>query len=443
MAGPVPSMTCGGCGKLMAWKPEYVGKRLRCKCGFTMIGAPPAPAKAAVAVSKPRPATAARAAAPQSPPPPPPPAQDTSDDPFESLVAQAEEYALSEEAAKPSKQSKPAARQQTGAAGGAAVLVPASPVLAYARAVPRKMDDGSRDAMLKDIYIPLGLIVAGVLGRFTDASVHGLHNPLVMTVFVMITCTINLVLIFTALLIAVKLLDLGLGNIGPAMLKICAVALLPAAIGDMIRYYAFGFVAWGATLLMYYVLLYYLFELDGHEMRIVVAIIWLMQTWVSFIILALLFGAMGIGLRASPRGGLPLHGFQSGPARSLVANNGSAGDENAAPLDPDQTAAKEISDGTAVEFLKWIQPDTHTVMRGSRQTVLDQADKFYAAGAKRVWAMKIENRNSLEICHEMVIELPDTPINRRAVRKAVYGFDLPETAGDPDAGKRFIHLPID
>ena len=146
-----------------------------------------------------------------------------------------------------------------------------------------------------------------------------------MTVFVAITCTINLVLIFTALLFAVKLLDLGLGNIGPAMLKIAAVALLPAAIGDMIRYYTFAFVAWPMTLLMYYALLYYLFQMDGGEVRIVVAIIWLIQTWLGFLILGLLFGSMGLGLRGSAHGGsVPLG---SSGTRLVVSNGMSSSNE--------------------------------------------------------------------------------------------------------------------
>lgn len=77
---------------------------------------------------------------------------------------------------------------------------------------------------------------------------------------------------------------------------------------------------------------------------------------------------------------------------------------------------------------------------------LDQADKFYAAGAKSVWAMKIEKQPStdVEVCHEMVIELPDKPAARKAVRKAILGFDFSSSSGDGSEGsKRFIHLPLD
>lgn len=384
-------------------------------------------------------AAAKPVSAPKAPPAPPPPATAKADvDEFESLVAQAEEYAIAEEAAQPKAKPKPARPVAPAAA-------PMSPMLAYARAVPRKTDDAAESAMLHDVYIPLGLLVAGVLARYYDGYVRGLHNPAVNTVFVAITCTIDLVLIFAALLFAVKLLNLGLGNLGPALLKIAAVALLPAAIGDLIHYYTFAFVAWPMTLLMYYALLYYLFQMDGGEMRIVVAIIWLIQTWVGFLILAALFSSMGIGLRSSAH-------RTSAPGRlghgvsPLVFSGGSSSSSADQENSPDALAAAEIRDGTAVEFTQWIKPDSHGVIRGTRQMALDRANAFYAAGAKAVWAMRIQKINDqTEVSHEMVVELPDDPIKRQAVRKAIYGFDAPEPTDDSRGreGRRFIHLSME
>ena len=449
-----PKMSCGGCGKSVAWKPQYAGKRLKCKCGFVMVGPPAAPARvSSTPVKSPTTVASAPGSKAVSGPvqkavtaPPPPPKADEAGDDFEALLAQAEEYAVAEEATKPKPKPVRAVAIGASAGGAGAVALPASPMLGYARTMPRKPDEAAARGMLHDVYAPLGLLVVGVLVRFLDAHVRGLHDPAIMTAFVMITCTINLVLVFSALLIGVKLMDLGLGTIGPALLKIAAVALLPSAIGDITRYYTFGIVAWPMTVIMYYALLYFLFQLDGSEMWIVVAIIWLMQTWVSLLILALLFGVMGIGLRSSAHGGLSAAGPASSPTRMLFSGGGGASDREKLPPDPDQLAADEIRDGTAVEFTKWIKPDMHGVMRGTRQMALDQADKFYAAGAKSVWAMKIEKQSNtkLEICHEMVIELPDRPAAREAVRKAIYGFDFPSSSGGRSEGsKRFIHLPLD
>src|SRR4051812_3268206 len=44
-----PRITCSGCGKSYAWKPELAGKRVKCKCGTVMSvpdamdAAPPPP----------------------------------------------------------------------------------------------------------------------------------------------------------------------------------------------------------------------------------------------------------------------------------------------------------------------------------------------------------------------------------------------------------------
>ena len=326
-------MSCGGCGKSVAWKPQYAGKRLKCKCGFVMVGPPAAPGRVGSAPVK-TPTTVVSAPPAKSvAAPPPPPNTDEAGDDFEALLAQAEEYAIAEEASKPKEKPKPVRAVAVGAsAGGAgAVALPASPMLGYARTMPRKPDEAAVSGMLHDVYAPLGLLVAGVLANFLDARVRGLHDPAMMTVFVMITCTINLVLVFSALLIGVKLLDLGLGSIGPALLKIAAVALLPAAIGDIVRYYTLGIVAWPMTVIMYYALLYFLFQLDGSEMWIVVAIIWLMQTWISLLILGLLFGAMGIGLRSGARGGSVASGPASSPTPMFFAGGGGASDAEKPP----------------------------------------------------------------------------------------------------------------
>src|SRR5215212_3822194 len=37
--------SCDGCGKTYKWKPEFAGKKVKCKCGFVMT-APSAPPEA-------------------------------------------------------------------------------------------------------------------------------------------------------------------------------------------------------------------------------------------------------------------------------------------------------------------------------------------------------------------------------------------------------------
>src|SRR4051812_38319331 len=44
--------TCESCGKSYKWKPEFAGKKVKCKCGFVMT-APKAPKRAAPPPPKP------------------------------------------------------------------------------------------------------------------------------------------------------------------------------------------------------------------------------------------------------------------------------------------------------------------------------------------------------------------------------------------------------
>ena len=101
----------------------------------------------------------------------------------------------------------------------------------------------------REMVLPSGLIAIGLVLTFVEARLFlGNWNPIALVAYVAITTVINLAMIFAALLLTARLLDLGLGEIGPALLKIAAVAILPSAVGGIIReglspfggYLAFG-----------------------------------------------------------------------------------------------------------------------------------------------------------------------------------------------------------
>jgi hypothetical protein len=435
-----------------------------------MVGPPAAPASVSAQPARAAATTVTRPAAqpkPAAPPPPPAPAPDSGGDDFAQLMAEAEEYALAEE---PKLTQKPKARtagraaapgagmvslaaQINGPGGVATAAVPSgapSAFLPYARAIPKRTDEATAESQIRDLYAPLGLIVAGVLVYFLDAYIRHLHNPVMMSVFVIVTCMINLIMVGTALMIAVKVAGLGLGNIGPAILKIIAVAILPSAIGDIIGFYTFGIASLGVSLLLYYVAVYCLFDVDPQETYIVTGTIWVVNILANFLLLAVLFSAIGVGAARSnsfASSGSGSSGSGSGGASQFFAASGAnAGDREPIPPNPDETAENEIKAGTAVEFLEWIKPDLHGVMRGSRWEAQQMAERYYKAGAKKVWAMEIARKpkDPVEICHAMVIELPDDPKARKAFLEAEYGSDpAEEGVQDPHAGKRFFTIRLD
>jgi hypothetical protein len=204
----------------------------------------------------------------------------------------------------------------------------AAAVLPYRGMVRRRTEDAAEIAKhrFRDFILPSGLIAVGLLLTFAEARLFfGSWNPIALAAYVAITTVINLAMIFAALLLTARLLDLGLGEIGPALLKIAAVAILPSAVGGIIREGLSpfgGYLAWGVTLLAYWFLLWLHFEMDFQEMTICTAIIWVIRTWLGVLVFMAIFhlifssaGAMNAG---GPAGIGP--GGNPSPAFTLPGN---------------------------------------------------------------------------------------------------------------------------
>jgi len=67
MSSPVPALTCSACGRRFAWKPEYAGKTLKCKCGQAIKAPAAAPAPGSGAARQSAPAPAKKAAPAKQP----------------------------------------------------------------------------------------------------------------------------------------------------------------------------------------------------------------------------------------------------------------------------------------------------------------------------------------------------------------------------------------
>src|SRR5205085_1166190 len=104
---------------------------------------------------------------------------------------------------------------------------------------------------------------------------------------------VNLVLIIAGCLLAIKLMDIAFGAPLPALLKVCAIAIGPGAIGTIIAYFVGGiggaFAGGGVSVILYYGLFTYLFDLAFSETLMLSTLIWLVRMWLGNIILAMLF----------------------------------------------------------------------------------------------------------------------------------------------------------
>ncbi|QOV88393.1 hypothetical protein [Humisphaera borealis] len=410
-----PFVECAGCGRKSPWKAAYAGKRLRCKCGQVIevraapvetadddgpeiieepslrgvtphripvapdVPLPTSPVSTVAAPPNPfdEPEAASIPLAPSAEEPPAAPPDDRVSDPDDYgsygiapmaaiPITRRPEPAVAYNPAEDDDDDDdllPARPSRGGAAGVSMMSGPMTPVLGYNAARRRRATDDEQEQIAsyqkKEMVLPAILIAVGLLATFVQARIDlGRFDILAMCVYVAVATVINLVLIFAALLIAAKLLDLGLGEVGPALLKIAAVAILPSAIGGMIQAsvgFIGGMLAWVVTLGLLYLLLSWLFEMDAQEMMITAVIIWFMRTWVAyFVIMAIFSGGSDDSSTANTNAGggntpwvAPAGGGGTGSTPAPSGDGTDPGDGTTPPDDgTTPPAAKPPQDGT-------------------------------------------------------------------------------------------------
>ena len=420
------NLVCDGCGRRFAWKPAYAGKSLKCKCGQVIK----APAKAPMASAAERSKPAAK------------PAPAAIEDDFDRLCAQAEyelsaaeaaatSYAAPISSSRSSLSSSSGGNSNSGRAAAAAPLGPSVPSMLGYMGTGRQplKQEAVKGSPVKDLIAPIVLIVVGVLALYFEGWWMDIRNPVVLTGFVLAKALINLPLVFIAMLMAVRMIDLGLGPIGPALVKIAAVALLPSAVAGTIGGESWA-LRFALSLATCAALMAYLFEMDYHEIVISVGIIWTIQTWLTMLILGLIFSLGGAGAgrhltaMANPRGAPtpPPPGYV---VPHISAEQQAALDRSYAELNE---ANEDIRSGRCYLARIWLKIERHEAPPGmTNQQVIDWADKFYAAGSTRVWVTDVERfEEGRQVCTKMLVESPPDDKIRAAIVKVRDQLHKPE-----------------
>ena len=273
---------CPGCSASFGWKPQYAGRRIRCKCGQVFM--PPDPATAAAAEDpdpydvsgEPPPAAPPRQAPPRQAPPRPAAVPPTALAPVAPVHAPAA-----------------AAAAAPDRLAGVAALYPGR----RARPVAEEADAGQEGSALKDLYVPIALLVLGLGMRVAQllAANENRANKwggdvgtpddatkvVLLAVFQMI---ISGGVMIAGATLAAALLNLNFGPLGRAAVKLCALAVFAAgvaswvAVFDQDRHSVTGLmVALHIVVIIYWVGFVYLFALDVQETLLAVAIISLMH----------------------------------------------------------------------------------------------------------------------------------------------------------------------
>ncbi len=299
MANETFRITCEKCKRSYSWKPERAGKKAKCQCGqiITMPMGPPKRQET----------------------------EETADD----------LYGLAELAADAQKAPVSPSRMAVAAAAplGESALRPAP--LDYrntkvARDAKKREQDSLTDP-IRDLYVPAGLIVAGMLSSliYVFSQTHlGINGVMILSVLVAILTAIKIgAMIFTALALA-PLIGISFGILSHAILKFTAIIISidAATLWVDVIFKATGAISPnGLTPILYLMFVHfalavmllgglsaYLFSLDWNEvamLAIPMAILsWIVGLIVTVILFALL-AAFAVALVASNPSKLPIPMF--------------------------------------------------------------------------------------------------------------------------------------
>jgi len=228
---------CETCGRRYAWNPQLAGKSVKCKCGGALTVPATAPGDGLYDL----------APAPKAPEPP--------------------KLAPIAQAAEP-----------------VSYRTPEFAAMALEDLVYNKP---------RDLYVPIALIVFGTALQFARAFSQGPGIFLNPVAFVGINVTIDLAVLFIGILAAAKILGVNFGPVPTAVLKLCAISLGPDSIA-WLAFWALGsgygaiFAGIAVSLIIYWALFSYFFELDAQDTFYTVAIVYTMYMFTFYTVLFLL-----------------------------------------------------------------------------------------------------------------------------------------------------------
>ncbi|HEX4056147.1 MAG TPA: hypothetical protein VHX86_17945 [Tepidisphaeraceae bacterium] len=236
MEGESGHFQCSACGRQFRWKPELAGRDVRCPCG-QVLRCPDAPAP------------------------------------------QEDMYDLAPEAAKPQHPHPPAAAEPA----------PANPrVRTLSYQTPRKVIPGAAAGpvdtnTLKNQYIPLWLLGGGTAVELIAAFLLHPHDLPMAMMSISVEVIGGTILMLIGVLVAAKIRGIPIGSFWSAVLRLAAISVAPAAVGDLLmpitRIIPFigVLLQWGVQFVLYFALLGVLFDLDQSDTWYCVIVIFIIN----------------------------------------------------------------------------------------------------------------------------------------------------------------------
>jgi hypothetical protein len=171
---------------------------------------------------------------------------------------------------------------------------------------------GERDALepdpRRDVHVPVALLVIGFVLTVINLawSIDAGHGAAVAggVIGAVVKLVVGLVLMLLGALAAAKFAGINFGPIGPAVLKLAGLCLAPSATGDLVTTMlggdpAVAQIGWAVMAVIYYILISYLFRLDGGQTVVVVFAITIVKVVMFFVLGAALLVGMGSAIEGA------------------------------------------------------------------------------------------------------------------------------------------------
>jgi len=249
-----------------------------------------------------------------------------------------------------------------------------------------------------------------------------------------IRLAIDFVMLFAGCLLAMKLLDMSLGEPVEAIIKLLGVALLPAAVESLIGQFVPGgfLLGWSISIGLYGALLMWFFGLNGKEVLTLTTIVWLVQSWGALVISAMLMPNV-LGAH------LPLNG-------PLAWALGNGETDSKAPADTDDGKAERLLENGAIEANLWTMAPQHKLSGRDQQTSNRYVNLLYKAGAETVHVADVQKSpDGFDVAATLIVKLPEEPAARqKVVETAVSPVSGGATATQsPPADQEYllVHMP--
>jgi hypothetical protein len=175
----------------------------------------------------------------------------------------------------------------------AAPTAAAVPTLGYQTpraALPKDPRAGADVETLKNQTIPIWLLGGGIFVELVASFIENRHDLNAALFHISFEIIVGTILMLVGVLIAAKIRGIQIGSFWTAALRVAAISVAPAAVGDLMMPLASiipfgGLLRLGVQFLLYFALLGVLFDMDESDTWYCVTIIFLVNLGVYFLLL--------------------------------------------------------------------------------------------------------------------------------------------------------------